>query len=245
MAFAGVTVMLDSVAAMVVASEVADLPPKLPVIYEEPAATPVRRPALLTLTAAGVAETNEVFAVTSTELPSEYAARTASWRVAPICRVDVAGVIDSDIRAAGWTFRVAVPLRPPEVALMTEVPGAIAFAMPPEAAMVATFGDAEAKVDTAVMSRVVLLSKVPIATYCSELPTLSELTAGATAIDISLAGNTFRVAEPDFPPKAAAMRVVPVFTPTATPVFAWILATAGVAEDQAAMVVTSRAEPSE
>lgn len=68
--------------------------------------------------------------------------------------------------------------------------------------------------------------------------------AGSSAIDSSAAGDTVSVAELDLPPKLAEMTAVPLTTPFATPEVLSTVATVGLADDQAEVVVTSREAPS-
>ena len=140
---------------------------------------------------------------------------------------------------------MALPVRPPDDALMTEVPCALPSARPVPATTDATFVEAELKVDTALMSRVVLSLNVPSATNCWVLPILIDGFTGATASDTSRAGRTVRVAEPLLPSKAAVITEVPAATPMAIPRAASTVPAAGVAEVQAESSVISRAEPSE
>src|SRR5262249_25849017 len=79
----------------------------------------------------------------------------------PVAGVGVAGVPVFDWRAAAVTVRVVVPLTPPRVALMVEVPAATPVANP-AALIVATPVADEAQVTCEVKFWVVLLEKVPV-----------------------------------------------------------------------------------
>ena len=160
-------------------------------------------------------------------------------------KVVAPGVSASDTSVGGNTVSVALPVSPPEAAAMTEVPAVLPSARPVLAEIDATPVEADVKVDTALMSRVVLSSKVPSATNCCALPILIDGFTGATAIDTSLAGRTVRVAAPLLPSKAAVMTEVPAATPIARPRAPSTVPAAGVAEVQADRRVMSRAVPSE
>lgn len=241
-AVAGVTTMLLTVAGSVVAWAVALLPTAVAVSVDVPAATPVMTPAALTDTKAGLADANTLLVVTSTIVPSEYVASTRSWRVAPIWNVVAAGVRASETTVAGKTVSDAVAVRPADAALTAVVPVTLPIARP-AASIVAVAGVATLKVDAAVTSRVVLLSKLPITAYCSVAPIFTVEIAGTSAMLVSLAGRTVIVALPLLPSNAALMMAVPALTPVATPA-AFTLEIVALADVHAAATVTSRAEPS-
>jgi hypothetical protein len=89
----------------------------------------------------------------------------------------VAGVNASETTVAGRTASDALALRPPDVATMVVVPCVLPVASP-AAVMVAMAGVVAVKVEAAVISRVVLLPKLPMMVYCSVLPIFTLNVAG-------------------------------------------------------------------
>jgi hypothetical protein len=79
-------------------------------------------------------------------------------------------------------------------------------------------GLAEVHVTVLVISALVPLLKVPVATNGWVAPTTMLGIAGVTAIDTSVfAGVTLKVAVPDLPARLAVMMVEPPLTPVAMP----------------------------
>ena len=131
---------------------------------------------------------------------------------------------------AAVTVRIVLPLIDPSVALMLLVPAATAWARPP-ALMVATELVAEAQVTEPVMTAVVALEYVPVATNCWFAPATIEGLAGVTAMLVSVAAVTVSTVEPLTLPNVALMVDVPIATPWASPL-ALMVAVAGVADAQ-------------
>src|SRR5262249_58538459 len=101
----------------------------------------------------------------------------------------LAGVTAIDSRAALVTVRVVDPLMLPIVALIFEVPVALAVANP-AAEMVATEVVAEAQVTWPVRSCVELSVNVPVAVNCWVVPLVMLGLAGVTAIESRAASVT-------------------------------------------------------
>jgi hypothetical protein len=117
LAVAGVTAMEDRVGTVRVA--VPDLPLKVAVMVEEPAATPVARPLLLTVAVDVLDEVQVTFVVIFWVEESEYVPVAVNCWVSPAGTLAVAGVtaIEDNETVVG-TVRVAPPDLPPKVAMM-------------------------------------------------------------------------------------------------------------------------------
>jgi hypothetical protein len=131
-----------------VAVVVAVRPLKVAVITELPAATPVNMPEAPAVTLAGVAEAKLEVDVTSTVVPFEKVAVTASWRVAPISSDGACGATAIDNSVTGLTVRLVLAVCAPEVAVTTVVPAVTPTARPVVALMVATQQTPDAKLDS-------------------------------------------------------------------------------------------------
>jgi hypothetical protein len=136
---------------------------------------------------------------------------------------------------AGVTVRLAVPVTDPAVALIVDVPTALATASPPGLTLAIADPD-EFHVVVVVKFWVLPLLYVPVAVNCCAVPTGIEALAGVTAIDTSTAAVTVSVLEPVILPIIALMLDVLVATPVARPA-AVIVATAGADEFHAAVLV--------
>ena len=86
---------------------------------------------------------------------------------------------------------------------------------------------------------------MPIATKACVPPIATEAAAGVTAIELNVtpAGKTVKVPEPDLPPDVAVIVAIPPDRPVATPVGK--TAAAGLFEVHVAIVVMSTMLPSE
>lgn len=135
--FAGVTVMEFRVALVTVSEAMAVIVPDVAVIVEEPATSALASPLVgtVSLIVATVVEeeVHVAMLVTSFELPS------VNVPVAVNCVVVVGAIetedglmtIETSVGTGAVTVNVAVPLTPPEVAVIVEVPGALLVARPP------------------------------------------------------------------------------------------------------------------
>jgi hypothetical protein len=113
--------------------------------------------------------------------------------------VAVAGVTAIDINVAAGTVKVAEPVLPPKLAVMTDVPTATPVAMPDVLLTVATPVVPEVQLEDAVTSLDVPSAYVAIATNCWGAPIGIEAVAGVTAIDADWGGNQCPVSAPPPP----------------------------------------------
>ena len=245
LAVAGVTAIEDRVAAVTVRVAVPWILPEVALMVTFPAALAVARPLLLIVALVVLDELQVTCVVIGWVVPSEYVPVAMNCWMVPTTLLAVAGVtaIEDNVTAA-VTVRVAVPWILPEVALMVEVPVALAVARPLLLAIVAVVVLDELQVTCVVMSRVVPSEYVPEAVNCWVAPTALLAVAGVTAIEFRVVAVTVRVAVPDIPPKAAVMVVVPAATAVAMPLLL-IVATPVLDEFQVTCAVISRLVPSE
>src|SRR5437763_1786308 len=94
-----------------------------------------------------------------------------------------------------------------------------------------------------VMSRVDPSVNVPVAVYWRLLPTPINTVAGVTLIEVTAAGVTVSVPEPLIEPTIAAMVVSPGWAEAVSPE-ELTEATVGLDDDQVAVLVRSRCDPS-
>src|SRR5208282_2014106 len=99
-------------------------------IVVDPTASAVVSPVLLTIAMAGCIELQVAVAVMSCVVPSLKVAIAWSWLLLPKVIDSVAGTMFRETTAAGFTVRLAVPVRFTEVAPIVAVPIALATAMP-------------------------------------------------------------------------------------------------------------------
>lgn len=216
---AGVTA-IDTSDAGTVTVKVAlpDLPFALAVMRVLPAATPIAVPVDDTVPTEGVPEDQAAVLLMFAVVPSVKVPVATKFCVPPTKTPAVAGVtaIDASV-AMAVTFNVAVPVLPLRLAVMVELPAAIPVATP-LGNMEPIKGLAEVHVTVLVISALVPLLKVPVATNGWVAPTTMLGIAGVTAIDTSVfAGVTLKVAVPDLPARLAVMMVEPPLTPVAMP----------------------------
>jgi len=244
LAVAGVTAIEDRVTAVTVRVAVPEILPEVALMVTLPAALALARPLLLIVALVVLDELQVTCVVISRVVESEYVPVAKYCRVVPTTLVAVAGVtaIEDNVTAA-VTVRVAVPEILPEVALMVEVPAALAVATPLLAIVAVVVLD-ELQVTCVVMSRVAPSEYVPEAANCWVAPTALLAVAGVTAIEDRVAAVTVRVAVPILPLKAAVMVVVPAATAVARPLLL-IVATPVLDELQVTCAVISRLVPSE
>ena len=246
----GVTAIDTTVAAVTVKVAAGEVtPPKVAVIAEVPAPTPVARPVFKPTSATlGEAEAHVAEAVTSFGSPKLMVAVAVNCLLPLAAIENVGGVTAIDTTVAAVTVKVAAgEVTPPKVAVIAEVPAATPVARPVFNPTSATVGVPEFQVADAVtlMDEPSLYDAV--ATNCCVTPiaTVAGVGKDTTEIDVNVAAVTVKVAAGDvFPPKVAVMAEVPEATPVAMPVADTIVATLGVPEVQLDDAVTSRDVPS-
>jgi hypothetical protein len=214
-------------------------------MVEEPAATAVARPPLLTVAVAVLDEVQVACEVISWVVESEYVPVAVNCWVAPTAML--AGVGDTVIEvnvAAAVTVRVVCPEIVPEVALMVEVPAALVVARPLLTIVAAVVLD-ELQVTCVVIAWVVESEYVPVAVNCWVAPTALLGLAGVTAIEVKVtAAVTVRVVCPEIVPEVALMVEVPAALAVASPLLTMVAAVV-LDELQVTCVVISRVVPSE
>src|SRR2546421_444773 len=131
----------------------------------------------------------------------------------------------------------------PEVAPIVTVPPLSVVARPPDV-IVAIFVFDELHVTDPVRFTEVPSVNLPVAVYCTFVPTFTFWFAGVTVTDTNAAGPTVKVVRPVTPAVLAVTWDVPCATPLARPP-AVMVATVVVAETQVAEVVRSWVDPSE
>ena len=162
--------------------------------------------------------------------------------VRPATTVGVAGVTAIETSVGPVTVRVAVPLTEPEVAVMVVEPMETPIAKP-ALEILATPGLELVQVTELVRSAVVESLYVPVAVNCCVTPTATEGVAGVTAIEISEAGVTVKVAVPETLPDVAVIVVDPTATAVALPPAAMV-AVAVLLDVQEAELDRSLVDPS-
>src|SRR5580658_4656407 len=186
-ALVGVTAMLSRVALLTVSVTPGLVTvPQVAVIVVVPSARPVANPEVL-MVAVAVVEEFHVSVVRVFMLPSLYVPVAVYCWVPPMPMVAVAGVTAMLVRVgAAVTFRIAVPVIVPELAVIMDVPAATPVASPPGLLIVAVAGVPELQVTREVITTVLPLLYVPVATYCCVPPTAMLAVAGVTAIEVSV-----------------------------------------------------------
>jgi hypothetical protein len=140
-----------------------------------------------------------------------------------------------EVKAAGVMVKSVDPVMDPEVAVIELWPVAMVLASP--LVLTAATPTAELlQVTELVRSRVLPSVYVPVAVNCWVVPMAIDGFAGVTATDTKAALVTFRVVDPLTFPEAAAMVVVPVPVPEASPALETV-ATAGAEECQVTVAV--------
>jgi len=146
--------------------------------------------------------------------------------------------------SAAVTVKVAEPDLPPELAVIFAVPVEWPVATPGDTT-VATAMVPDFHITLLLMSALVPLEKVPVATKRWVRPICTVASAGATLIDCNVvAAPTVRVAEPDLPPEVAVIVALPAEWPVATPGDTTV-AIAVVAERHLTLLLMSARLPSE
>src|SRR6266702_6854264 len=114
----------------------------------------------------------------------------------------VAGVTAIETKVGGPTVKVVLPVTPPDVALIWDVPCPAPLARPP-AVTVATAVFDDTQVAELVSVWVLPSEYVPVAASCCVVPLAIDGFAGVTAIDTRVAGPTVRVVLPVTAPNVA------------------------------------------
>ena len=135
--------------------------------------------------------------------------------VVPTAMLEFAGVTAMETSDAAVTVSGAVPLTPPEDAVMVVEPVPVLLAKPVES-MVATEVEDEDQV-SGVSNCVLPSSKLPTAVNCTVVPSAIVEVAGVTAIETRWAGTTVSVLVSENAPTVAVIVVEPAATVVAMP----------------------------
>ena len=154
--------------------------------------------------------------VTTSVLPSVYVPVAASGKVVPSANDALAGVTASDTSTACPTFKVAVAVIEPDVAVIVALPTPAPVATPP-ATIVATPVADELQLTDPVRFCVLPSLYVPVAVNCSVVPFAIETLPGVTDNEVNTAAVTVNVADPLIAPDVALIVAVPCATPVASP----------------------------
>ncbi len=155
--------------------------PKVALMVVLPAATLEARPCALMVAAAALDDVQVTVEVMSWVLLSLKVPVAVNCLVVPTAMLEFAGVTAMETSVAAVTVSDAVPLTPPDVAVMVAVPVPVLLANPMES-MLATEVEDEDQVRE-VSNCVLPSSKLPTAVNCTVVPTAMEGVAGVTAID--------------------------------------------------------------
>jgi hypothetical protein len=136
--------------------------------------------------------------------------------VVPTAMLEFPGATASETSVALLTVREALPVTPPEAALMVLLPLPTAVANPAELTVATPVADEDHVTD--VSSCVLPSSKLPTALNCCVVPSAIVGLAGLTAIEIRCAATTVKVEESENDPTVAVMVVLPAPTVVTTPV---------------------------
>jgi hypothetical protein len=233
----------DEVIAVTVSVVLPEILPKVAEMVDEPIAMPVARPPVLIVATVVVPEDQVTKEVISHDVPSEYVPAAANWLAEPTGMELSASVTVMDCSVTAVTVSVTSPETLPEVAVMTDEPGA-RLVTKPSAATVATEVVPEDQVAEDVISHDVLSEYTPVAlNWLVKLAGMDGL-VGTTMTDCSVAAVTVSVALPETLPEVAEMADEPAFMPIARPP-AETVATEVVAEDHVTENVMSFDVPSE
>jgi hypothetical protein len=187
--------------------------------------------------------TSEEAQVTETKiwvLPSLKSPLATKACVSPCGTDALSGVIKIEVNVAAVTVRPVDPAIAPRLALMVAAPVTTVVAMP-LLLIEATEVLDEVHVTWPVRSCALPSLKVPVATNCCVVSTVTDGAAGVTAIEIRI-GLIVKVFDPVTPPVVAEMVVVPLAIPVARP--ETIEATFAELDDHVARLVRSLLLPS-
>ena len=206
--------------------------PSVAVIVDVPGARPFARPLPLPIFATPVLEEVQVACVVrSCVLPSLKVPIAENCWLVVAAIVTSPGWMASEARSAASTVAVAVPLTEPEAAVMVVVPRLRAVARP-LTVIDATLVFEEVQVTVPVMSWTVPSENVPVAVNCCRVPSGIEGAVGVTAMEVTVAFVTVRVAVEETLPEVAVIVELPETNPMASPgaPFTLMLATVGFPE---------------
>ena len=225
---AGLTVTVATGTAETVMRDVADFPSLVAVMVAAPGAMARTIPADETLATAGALVVHETVRPGST-LPAESRTEAASVREAPASRVTVVGETITDAAATGRTATSAVPLAPPDVAVIVVLPTPTVVTRP-ILSTVATVALAERQ----AMGRAE--SSAPVASRSSAVSTADSPScfvdvAGETVTSATARAETVTGTSADLPPLLTAICACPGATEVTSPV--WVtVTTVGFETDQ-------------
>jgi len=131
------------------------------------------------------------------------------------------GLIAMELTLAALTVSRVLPLIPPNVALMVEVPRLVAVASPLTVIDAALLDECQCA--TPVTSWVLPSEKVAVAVNCWLRPSASVGFAGATVINVGVTEVTVNSVLPLTDPRVALMVVVPADTADASPMVGAVL----------------------
>jgi hypothetical protein len=155
--------------------------PKVALMVVLPAATLEARPCAFMVAAAALNDVQVTVVVMSWVLLSLKVPVAVNCLVVPTAMLEFAGVTAMETRVAAVTVSDAVPLTPPDVAVMVAVPVPVVLANP-VASMVATEVEDEDQVRE-VSNCVLPSSKLATAVNCKVVPSAMEGVPGVTAIE--------------------------------------------------------------
>lgn len=214
-AVAGVTRIDCNCAAVIVAIEVPVDEPRVAVIVDDPAETPVTRPVELT-EASAFCELQVTWLVTSCDVPLLYTPSAESCLLCPDAMENAAGEIVMEETVGAVTVMFPDPTSVPIVALTVTEP-AFKPVKPPVALTEPTVGS-ETPHSTCVVNDCVLLSEyTPVAVSCSIPPTARLGDGVPTLIAVSEAEVTVTPAVPETEFIEAVMVTVPALSEVSIP----------------------------
>ncbi len=179
--FAGLMVMETRCAVETVSPVEPLTEPKVALMVVLPAATLEARPCALMVAAAALRDVQVTVVVMSCVLLSVKVPVAVNCLVVPTAMLEFAGVTAMETRVAALTVSVAVPLTPPDEAVMVAVPVPVLLANPVES-MVAIEVEDEDQV-SGVSNCMLPSSKLPTAVNCTVVPSAMVGAAGVTAIE--------------------------------------------------------------
>ncbi len=240
---AGVTVMEVRGEEITVTVVLPRILPEVAVMVAVPPATAVARPVLVTVATDKLDELQVTEEVITLVVPSENVPVAVNCWVPPRDMVGLAGVTATEDRVAEVTVRAVLPEIVPEVALMVELPPAMAAARP-LLLMEATDVFDELQVTDVLISWVVPSENVPLAVNCWVAATDILGFAGVTEMEDRVAVLTVRTVLPETVPEVAVMVELPAPMTVARPLLLMV-ATDVVEEFQVTCAVISWVVPSE
>ena len=209
-AFAGVTAIESSVAAVTFSVALPVMPLTVAVIVVVHGVKALANPPGAMVAYVTFDEAHASVEVRGWLLPSLYVPIAVNCSVRPAATDEVSGAtaIDTSVGTTGVTFSVAVPTTPPTVAVIVTDPVATPVANPPGDVIVAIVVFDEVHFAVAVRFCVLLLLYVPVAVNCCCWPAATEGVAGVTAIEMRLgaAGDELPLLHPTSSPANTTTR---------------------------------------